>query len=163
MKGYFPGMQFSARKNDGALLFDSLASLLRDVEMALVEFDIFHGKRRGGKASVNIRAVVLKTGITGIEDCAKAHRIIMPRLDLAFPESDIYLEVSSPGINRLIKDGAEFAHYLGRSVSCYRTDISDWSSGILRAVDEEKIVIEGEGGETILPFDKIAKARLNSA
>ncbi|MDR2097193.1 MAG: hypothetical protein LBP37_01565, partial [Spirochaetaceae bacterium] len=66
-----------------------------------------------------------------IDDCARVHRAILPRLELAFPKLDIYIEVSSPGIERKIKDGAEFAHYIGRPVSCYRTDISGWTSGIL--------------------------------
>ena len=87
----------------------------------------------------------------------------MPRLELAYPGQDIHLEVSSTGIDRLIKDGREFANYIGREVRCYRTDISDWTAGILLAVDEEKIILKREGGETALPYEIIAKARLNAS
>jgi ribosome maturation factor RimP len=132
--------------------------------MTLVELNVFHGKSRKGKqGSVQIKAVVFKDGVTGIDDCARVHRGIMPRLELAFPGKDINMEVSSPGIDRLIKDGSEFAHYIGRLIRCYRTDISGWTAGILREADEKKIVLLSEGGETILPYEAIAKARLNGA
>ena len=111
---------------------------------------------------MQIRAVVYREGITGVEDCSKVHRGVLPRLELAFPGQDIYLEVSSPGIDRLIKDGSEFVHYIGRGVKCYRVDISAWTAGILCAADEEKIVLRAEGGEIVLPYEVIAKARLDS-
>ena len=171
-------MQFTVRERDskepGAALFESLEPLLGGIGMALIEFSVFQGKRSAG---VQARAVVMsserssvsserssaersRSDETGVEDCARAHRLILPRLELAFPGKDIYLEVSSPGIDRLIKDGSEFSHYIGREVRCYRTDISDWTTGILRSADEEKIVLEAEG-ETILSYETIAKARLS--
>ena len=167
-------MQFTVHEEDSkepnAALFQSLAPLVGGIGMALIELSVFHGNRRG---SVQVKAVVMASERsrsggqssaveTGVEDCARAHRLIMPRLELAFPGKDVYLEVSSPGINRLIKDGSEFVHYIGREVKCYRTDISDWTSGILRGADGEKIVLQADGGETILPYGTIAKARLSS-
>ena len=165
-------MQFTVREKDSkepeAVLFQSLEPLLHGIRMALIDLNVFHG-RRGG---VQVKAVVMaaeRSSVengstdTGIEDCARAHRLIMPRLELAFPGKDISLEVSSPGIDRLIKDGSEFAHFIGRQLRCYRVDISDWTTGILRATDEEKIVLETEGGETILSYNTIAKARLGAA
>ena len=163
-------MQFTARskndKDESAALFQSLAPLIKGIGMSLVELSVFHAHRSAG---VQVKAVVMSGGdaagteSTGVDDCAKAHRLVLPRLELAFPGKDIYLEVSSPGIDRLIKDGSEFAHYIGRGVRCYRTDISDWTAGFLRAADEEKIVLEGEEGETVLALALIAKARLTSA
>jgi ribosome maturation factor RimP len=140
-------------------LIESLEPLIRGTGMALIELSVFQGKR-----GVQVRAVVMSTerADTGVEDCARAHRLIMPRLELAFPDREIYMEVSSPGIDRLIKDGSEFVHYIGREVRCYRTDISGWTSGILRAADGEKIVLLEEGGETILSYETIAKARLSA-
>jgi ribosome maturation factor RimP len=124
------------------------------------------------KGSAQIRVViyrnsapgVLPRGAIGVDDCSRVHRAILPRLELAFPGGDLYVEVSSPGINRLIRDGAEFACYLGRGLCCYRTDMNDWTAGILRAADTEKITLQVQKtkGETIdLKFDIIAKARLD--
>ena len=161
-------MQYTARENDGrnpdTALFFSLEPLIRGMGMSLVELNVFRSKGRGGKAGgARVRAVVYKDGITGVEDCTRVHRAIMPRLDLAFPGQDVYLEVSSPGIDRLIKDGSEFVHYIGRGVNCYRTDISDWTAGILLSVDDKEIKLLGGEGEIVLPYEIIAKARLDSA
>jgi ribosome maturation factor RimP len=71
------------------------------------------------------------------------------------------VEVSSPGIDRLIRDGAEFVHYLGWGLRCYRTDISDWTAGILRAADTEKITLQMKGETLDLNLNIIAKARLD--
>jgi ribosome maturation factor RimP len=156
-------MQYTVREKDSkepnAALFRSLEPLLRGIGIALIDLSVFHGNRGG----VQVKTVVMAALDTGVEDCARAHRLIMPRLELAFPGKDISLEVSSPGINRLIKDGSEFVHFIGREIRCYRTDISDWTIGILRSVDEQKIVLLEEGGETILSYETIAKARLNAA
>jgi ribosome maturation factor RimP len=125
---------------------------------------------------VQVRAVIYKCGslagadgeygfkeeVVGIDDCARVHRAIIPRLELAFPKQDIYVEVSSPGIERRIKDGSEFAHYLGRPVSCYRTDISGWTSGILMDTSGANIVIKGKNGMVTLSYDIIGKAKLAS-
>ncbi|MDR0497772.1 MAG: ribosome assembly cofactor RimP [Treponema sp.] len=146
-------------RNDG--LIDSLEPVIRGMGVSLVELTVNHRKARGGNSgTVQVRAVIYRDSNTGLEDCSRVHRAILPRLELAFDGKDIYLEVSSPGINRIIKDGSEFAHYTGRCVRCYRTDISDWTAGTLAAVDESKIVLRTEDGEIELPYEVIAKARL---
>ena len=158
-------MKYTVREEDAndpdGQLFFSLDPLIRGMGMSVIELNVFRMKGRGGKpGSVQVRAVVYKNGVTGVEDCTRVHRSIMPRLELAFPGQDIYLEVSSTGIDRLIKDGSEFVHYIGRGINCYRTDISDWTAGILLAADDKKIELKGESGEISLPYEIIAKARL---
>jgi ribosome maturation factor RimP len=116
-------------------------------------------KQKGG--GVHIRLVVYKKGgSVGTDDCARVHRAIIPRLDIAFPDDDFSVEVSSPGIDRAIKDGAELVHYIGRGIRCYRTDISDWTAGILQAADEKQLVLVNDDGNITLNYDVDAKAKL---
>jgi len=154
-------MLYTSRNIEGRgtdeVLCSSLEPVIRGLGMSLIELAVYKGK----SGNVQVRAIVYSGGITGVDDCSRAHRAILPRLELAFPGQDLYLEVSSPGIDRIIKDGSEFAHYVGRGVKCYRTDISDWTAGILKTADEEKIVLEGKDGETVLSYEVIAKARLS--
>ena len=138
-------------------IYSSLEPVIHGLGMSLIELDVFRGK----SGNVQIRAVVYREGTTGIDDCSRAHRAILPRLELAFPEQDVYLEVSSPGIDRNIKNGSEFAHYIGKGVKCYRTDISDWTAGVLCEADEEKILLKGKEGDVIIPLTIIAKAKLS--
>jgi len=146
----------NTRDADEALC-QSLEPVIRGMGMSLLELSVYRARNSG---NVQVKAVVYREGITGVDDCSRVHRGILPRLELAFPERDIYLEVSSPGIDRLIKDGSEFVHYIGRGVKCYRTDISDWTAGILQSTDEKGIVLQADGAETALPYEIIAKARL---
>jgi ribosome maturation factor RimP len=48
-------------------------------------------------------------------------------------------------------------------VRCYRTDIADWSAGILEAADTTGIVLKGKEGIMRLDYDIIAKAKLDPA
>jgi ribosome maturation factor RimP len=150
------------------LLFDSLEPVVQGLGMSLIELSVFRRKGRGSskrnpvsRANVQVRAVVYLAGAMGVEDVTRAHRALLPRLELAFPEQDIYLEVSSPGIDRLVKDGRELRHYIGRGLRCYRTDISDWTGGILGSVDEKNIVLKTPDGELRLPWELVARAKLS--
>jgi len=141
---------------------EEVASLRRQLEdvfdgLKFVLLELTVSRHRG---SVQARVVIYNGSSISTDDCSKVHRALMPRLDLVFGGQDIYLEVSSPGIDRLIKDGSEFAHYKGRGVRCYRTDISDWTAGILQSADEKGIVIKTGEGAVRLEFEIIAKARL---
>jgi len=135
----------------------TLEDVLNGLGFRLIELTI--SRLRG---SVQVRAVIYNGSSISTDDCSKVHRAITPRLELAFEGSDIYLEVSSPGIDRLIKSGAEFVHYKGRGVRCYCTGISDWMSGILESADEKGIVLKTKEGAVRLEFDIIAKAKLDS-
>jgi ribosome maturation factor RimP len=136
-------------------LFDALQPLAQGLKLSLIETVV--SRHRG---SVQVRIVVYKPGDVGITDCSAFHRAAIPRLELAFPGQDLYVEVSSPGIDRLIKDGGEFRHYIGHAVRCYRTDTSAWSSGTLVSSDETGITLEEKGERFTLAYELIAKARL---
>ena len=151
----------SKPQDDDEALYQSLEPVIQGLGLSLIDLSVYRSKGRAGNpGAVQVKAVVYKEGITGVEDCSRVHRGIIPRLELAFPEKDIYLEVSSPGIDRLIKDGSEFIHYIGRRVKCYCTDISDWTAGVLLAADEKGITLRAEADEKALPYEIIAKARL---
>ena len=144
-----------AENEEFASLRRQLEEVLGGLKIELLEFVV--SRHRG---SAQVRAVIYNGLSIGTDDCTKVHRAVMPRLELAFGGQDIYLEVSSPGIDRLIKDGSEFAHFKGRGVRCYRTDISDWTAGVLQSADEKGIVIKTGEGDLRLEFEIIAKARL---
>ena len=140
---------------------EQLKTVLDGLKFNLLELVI--SRSRG---SVQVRVVIYNGASIGTDDCTRVYRAIMPRLELALKKNDaqdINLEVSSPGIDRIIKDGAEFAFYKGRGVRCYRTDINDWTAGILESADENGIIIKTINGAENLKFSIIAKAKLNNS
>ena len=132
-------MQFTPREADP--LFDSVQKVVQGLGMSLVELSVSRHKAR-----VQVRTVVCKPGIVGVDDCSSVHKALLPRLELAFAGQDLYMEVSSPGIERTIKNASELEHYRGRGIRCFRTDISDWTGGILQSADETQLVLKGKSG-----------------
>lgn len=147
-------MQFTPKGADP--LSDSIMPVVKGMGMTLVE--VTQSRHKG---SVQVRVTVYKPGGLGVNECSKVHHAVLPRLELAFPGQDLYVEVSSPGIDRTIKDASEFIHYIGRGVKCYRTDISDWSAGILKSADDKKLVLQKGDNEMELSYEIIAKAKLD--
>jgi ribosome maturation factor RimP len=150
-------MRYTPRDGGRESLYDVLEPVARGLGMSLIELSL---SRRRGASQVRITA--WKEGSMGTDDCSRLHRALLPRLELALEGQDLYLEVSSPGIDRNIKDASEFAFFTGRGVSCYRTDTSGWTGGIVRAVDEKALTLEGREGVSVLPYEIIGKARLDS-
>jgi ribosome maturation factor RimP len=143
---------------DADLLRTQLEPVLSGLGYNLIETTV--SKQKG---SVQIRAVIFKKQYIGIDDCSKVHKTILPRLELAFSPQDVYLEVSSPGIDRLIKNCSEYKYFTGIGLRCYCTDISDWRTGILEAVTEKDITLKINGRITTINFDVIAKAKLDNS
>ncbi|MDR2158752.1 MAG: ribosome assembly cofactor RimP [Treponema sp.] len=150
-------MRYTQRQAGEDPLFDQAEPVVKGLGLSLVECSV---SRHRGHSSVRL-TVYKKDGSVGVDDCARVHRAVLPRLELALPGEDLRVEVSSPGINRVIRDGAEFVHYIGRGIRCYRTDIADWSAGILESAGNEGIVLRGKEGTMNLNYEIIAKATLS--
>ncbi|MDR1929668.1 MAG: ribosome assembly cofactor RimP [Treponema sp.] len=163
-------MRYKAKEEDEdtVALRGALEPVLGGLGLSLVELNLFRRGKRGG-GTVQVRLVLTRSAL-GTDDLAAAHRALLPSLELAFPGGGLQVELSSPGTDRLVREGAEFRHYTGRGIRVYRTDTSQWCGGVLRASDTEKILLEtpaesegGQGGIIEIPYSIIAKARLDDS
>jgi ribosome maturation factor RimP len=145
------------RSGEAERLRAGLAPVIEGLGLSLVELEVVRSK--GG---VSVKAVVFKKDGVGINDCAASHRAFMPRLELFFGTDDIHVEVSSPGISRLFKEGADLIPFVGNPVKCWITGASDWKQGILEGVSETSIIINGKDGMEKIELEDIAKAKLDS-
>ena len=102
-------------------------------------------------------------GIT-IDDCEKFHRAIDPILDEADPIEDAYyLEVSSPGIERELKNDMHISACEGWQVEVKLYAPINGTKvfkGILCECPEGKIVIRC--GDSDIEFDKASVAKINT-
>jgi len=115
-------------------------------------------------------SIVIKTTAheVTVGDCAKAHRVLYPRFSLMELNRDIELEVSTPGIQRTIRDIYEFSLFLGRRCRVYDNRRSAWIEGIIQEdrgncvvlanarVEDTSDVID----EYLIPYEQIQKAKL---
>jgi ribosome maturation factor RimP len=102
-------------------------------------------------------------GIT-LEDCERVSRAVSATLDATDPIAGRYtLEVSSPGLDRVLRTRAHFERYAGERVRLEMMQPVDGRkrfSGRLAAVGERDITLELDGGIVSLPIDDIHRARL---
>lgn len=132
--------------------------LLAGLGLSLVELTV--SRHRG---STQVRAVIYSPEGTGIDQCSKAHRLIMPRLQVLLNEQDFYLEVTSPGVDRWIRSDREYSVFVGRGVRVLRKGESEWLLGRIVRTGPEAVVIGGSYGEQTVQYGDIAKARLDYA
>jgi len=120
-----------------------------------------------------LRVYLDKEGGINLDDCAVASREISTLLDVEDLISTVYnLEVSSPGIERVIKKLADFQRFKGQTVKIKTNRSCDPDGrgqnrkvfiGLLQGVQEEKILLtltDKKAGEVRFDLKEIEKANL---
>lgn len=99
-----------------------------------------------------------------VDDCADISRSVSALLDVEDPIGHEYtLEVSSPGIDRPLvrrKDFERFAGYVVRIETEFAIDGRRRFKGRLIGLQGDDVRVALDEGEAALPFDAIAKAKL---
>ena len=118
-----------------------------------------------GKHSV-LRVYLDKEGGIFIEDCVEASKQISSLLDVEDPITGEYtLEVSSPGLDRILFTLEQFQEYVGYHIKLKLTESfagkRNFSGQLKAVVDDEVVLIIGDQ-EYTLPYELIEKANLVS-
>ena len=100
-----------------------------------------------------------------IEDCEQVNREIGTILDVEDPLPFAYtLEVSSPGLDRPLRDAADYKRFVGRLAKVVVSEVVDNQKafeGRLRGVEDNAVVLETAKGRTHrLPLRLITRGRL---
>ncbi|MCR5386149.1 MAG: ribosome maturation factor [Treponema sp.] len=116
------------------------------------------------KSTVKISAVIASKDSSkdiGVEDCSKVHHALLPRLQALLGTEDTYMEVTSPGMDRNIKNAAEFEIFKGHEVRVWDKTVSDWVGGIIKEADSKTVSLENTDTKEIktVSFENIAKAK----
>ncbi len=103
------------------------------------------------------------TGVT-LEDCEQVSRRISGILDVEDPIAGEYLlEVSSPGLDRLLFTPDQYEQFIGETVSVRLAGAIDKRkriTGRIRKVTGQTVLLEEAGAEFHVPLGEIEKARL---
>lgn len=147
-----------------SMLFLDLASLIEPMGYKLVE-----ANRSEHKGTVSLRMLCYKGG-DGIttEDLEAIYNVVYPRYSVLWTR-DLELEVSSPGINRNIKDIGEFKIFLGKTVRVYVQSKSSYVVGTIEKADDDYLYLSSyliedtkeEGEEIKIEYSDISKAKLD--
>lgn len=101
--------------------------------------------------------ITSKDGVN-LDKCAEVSRMISPILDLDEPMNGNYnLEVSSPGIERKLKNPRHFKASIGEKIRLKDFN-KDIVKGELVSADDNEVKIKTEHGEEIITYDEISSA-----
>jgi len=134
-------------------------SLLISQKMELV--DVEYRREPGGWV---LRLFIDKQGGVTLDDCTRVSQEMARSLDVEdFIFNAYRLEVSSPGLDRPLKDERDFIRFCERRIRVKTIDpIGKQKSfkGKLRTCVEGRIEMETDGGMVEIPLSNIARANL---
>ena len=139
------------------------APILEELNLELVEVEYVKEGRNWF-----LRVYIDKENGVDIEECGIVSEKLSEKLDEKDPISNNYfLEVSSPGAERPLKKDSDFIKAVGKNVHIKTYEPIDNEKefeGILKSFDGDTVIIEikikTRKKELVIPYDKIAKARL---
>jgi len=146
-------------------LFEEYAPLLEAMNIVLVDIDFKESPFNARLAAV----IKLEDGEVGVNECAKVHNLIKTRMELQLAEEQEFdLEVSTPGLQRKIRDAYEFKLFKGKRVRVYDILHSYWLSGIIKEVKDISVVLtncldqddKALESDVEIEFENISKAKL---
>lgn len=146
-------------------LFLEYEPLLEAMNIVLVDIKFSENPYN---ANLNV-TIKVENGEATVDDCAKVHNLIKPRIEIQLaPEQDFNLEVSTPGLQRKIKDAYEFTLFTGKRVRVYNIRSNSWYSGIIKEVLDDSVILsecldqdnKKLDEELNIDFENISKAKL---
>lgn len=145
-------------KND--ILVDKLSQLIEPL-VAQVNYELYHVEYIKEQNENYLRVYIDKAEGISLEDCEKVSRKLSDMLDEEDPISDsYYLEVSSPGIERILYNDKHLQKYLNHMVTVKLSKLFEGNrkyEGKLLNFSTEFIEIEAEDNAISIPKNKIKR------
>ncbi len=131
-------------------------------EIAVVE--LFDVELLGQRGKMIVRVSIDNEQGIGIKDCERVSRQLEALLDVEDPIQGSYtLEVTTPGLDRPLRDIEDFERFKGRQarvVTTERIANQTFFIGRIKSVKGDTIVLELENKEVEIPYKIVSKARL---
>ncbi len=116
---------------------------------------------KGENSQIHVKIDSL-TGISHL-DCEKFSRELSDRLDAEDALPNYSLEVSSPGLNRLLRNSSEFRRFPGAPVKVVYEESGNRQvvKGTIGEMTDTAVTVSSEKGDVTIPFDAITNANLD--
>ncbi len=145
------------------MLRDTLEKLLSPLVESLGYelWELEYAPRAGGAL---LRLYIDSPRGIAIEDCERVSRAVSERLDANDPIPVAYtLEVSSPGLDRVLRTAEQFARFLNEPANVEMSELLSGRrrfSGRIVEVSERDVTLDVDGAQVTVPIEGIRKARL---
>jgi ribosome maturation factor RimP len=110
----------------------------------------------------HIILVVYSPEGVGVNECAAISKNLYPRLELIEGLENLQLQVSSPGLDRVLKSKEEYSIFRGRNVKVMLHGETEWIHGKIESVEEGEITLHTGGEVRRITMSEIRKAKLDS-
>jgi ribosome maturation factor RimP len=148
-----------------------MAAPLREKLIALIEpllgqlgYELVDLEYAPARAHALLRIFIDQPQGVGLDDCERASHEVAALLDVEDPVPTGYtLEVSSPGLDRVLRTPAHFRRFVGERVRLELRIARDGRrryTGRLEALNAEGIELNVDGAMVSVPFAEIGRARL---
>jgi ribosome maturation factor RimP len=148
-----------------------MAAVLRERLVELVEpllanlgYELVDLEFASGGGSGTLRIYIDRAAGVGIEDCERVSREVSALLDVRDPVPTAYrLEVSTPGLDRVLRTQAHYARFLGARIAVELASPHEGRrryTGKLEVAGTEGIDLEVDGTRVPLNYAEIFRARL---
>ena len=134
-----------------------IEKLVTQLGYELVDFEIVNGGQI-------LRIYIDKGDLIDIEDCTKVSNHVNNVLSVETDYDYERLEVSSPGLDRVIKKLNDFDRFKGEKIKIktrFAIENRKNFKGILSGTKGESIMIEVDNESLLIDFENIDKARLD--
>lgn len=133
---------------------DEVGRTLEQLGYSLVEFAAEVVKGR-----MHVHCVVHHPDGISLDQLTTVHRALEPRLEMLLDTRDLYIEFSSPGVERKVKSFHEFAIFTDRPV-VIRSGDESIEGTISKAVDSVVEITTSDGEIRAYGPDAVRSARL---
>ncbi len=137
-------------------VFNEVEPIVTGMGFKIVELKVFRSRKQN-----RLYLVVYRREGVGINDCTAISRNISPRLELIEEFVDPTIEVSTPGIKRVIKSREEFILFEGRGVRILLHNEQEWRGGLIEGATPDALILKKAGKTMEIKFAEIKKARLD--
>lgn len=144
---------------DSIPYFTESSRIVKEAGCLLIELQVVpqHG-------NVNVTATIASADPSkdvSVADCSKVQHALMPALValLGKSEDNVYMSVCSPGLERNIRNAAEFSFFEGREIKVWDKEAGDWVNGTIESSDSDHLVLKTKEGSKDIPYSDIAKAK----
>ena len=148
-----------------------MAGALREKLIALIEpllttlgFELVDLEFAAGRGHSQLRVFIDRPAGVGLDDCEQCSRELAALLDVHDPIPSAYtLEVSSPGLDRVLRTPAQFARFAGTKVTVEllvpRAGRRRYT-GRLQAAGADRVEVDVDGEMVSASYAEILRARL---
>ncbi len=140
-------------------LYRDLDPILRTCGYGIVELST-----RKSRDGFHVYLVVHSQNGIGLDDCEKISKLVLPRIEVIEDRRDVQLEVSSPGLGRVLKHAHELSVFRGKRISVLSGSSGTWVQGTILSYENRVLKLETDTNGVIdMGIDSIQKAKLDNA